>query len=133
MSIDSNLWHAYASSFFDFERLPNQLSFIIVTAWNPRSAILSIDKNEERNQQLVRDLAGYEFTSGRVGDKAFNWYEKSIAVAIDLPKAIALANKYQQNAIYQVSGQRLFLQSCLVDMKRECLGNFDSWRVKRST
>jgi len=128
--IESNLWHAYAASFFNFKELPNQHSFIIITAWNPRSAILSIEENRTKNQLLLTDLQGYEWTLGIVGDESFTWCEESYAVALELEQAINLARKFEQNAIYRVSGNRLFLHSCLEDHQQECLGEFQSRIVR---
>lgn len=126
MIIDSNLWHAYAASFFDFKELPNQHSFIIITAWNPRSAILSIEENKTKNQLLLEDLQEHEWTQGIVGDESFTWCEESYAVVMELEQAINLARKFEQNAIYRVSGNQLFLHSCLAHNQYECLGEFQS-------
>ncbi|MBW3697101.1 DUF3293 domain-containing protein [Vibrio sp. T187] len=60
--IDSNLWHAYASSYFQFSELPCDDRFIIITAWNPRSAILSIEENRRNNQQLQKGLSKHSYT-----------------------------------------------------------------------
>ncbi|ARR07507.1 hypothetical protein Vc3S01_2748 [Vibrio campbellii] len=47
-----------------------------------------------------------------VGDQAFEWLEESYAAELTPQAAVELANKFQQNAIYYVIDDELYLIAC---------------------
>ncbi|BDR14544.1 DUF3293 domain-containing protein [Vibrio sp. STUT-A11] len=111
-NIDASLWNAYANSFFRFETKWNVLTYVVITAWNPYSNLLSKEDNCIINQKLERRLKHVNYVPVTVGDSTFEWYEESFAAQISIEDAIALANEFQQNAIYYVSHGDLYLIAC---------------------
>ncbi len=115
MMIDAHFWQAYCDPYFKFEnRIPTG-EFVIITAQNPASKKLSEEENCIRNKCLQCDLEQYNFEFVSVGNNDFSWAEESFVCRISLSFAIELARKYQQNAIYFVQEEQLFLLSCLSD------------------
>ncbi|EKM30065.1 hypothetical protein VCHENC02_4182 [Vibrio harveyi] len=47
-----------------------------------------------------------------VGDQTFEWFEESYAAELAPQAAIDLANQFQQNAIYYVIDDELYLIAC---------------------
>jgi hypothetical protein len=100
--------------------------FAIITAWNPKSIWLSKSDNDRNNQHLAQEVSHTCWCSVQVGNKDFSWFEESFAVQISQHEALELGRKYQQNAIYYVEGERLFLLSCLEEQSKVALGNWRS-------
>jgi len=73
-----------------------------LTAFNPRSEILSLQENESRQTQLLADIAqlGFAACDGYGADEGGDWpREISVLVAgISYVQAQDLAKKYDQNA-----------------------------------
>ncbi|MDV6252496.1 DUF3293 domain-containing protein [Vibrio sp. EA2] len=111
-NIDASLWNAYANSFFRFETKWNVLSYVVITAWNPYSNLLSKEDNCIINQTLEKRLKHINYVPVVVGDRTFEWYEESFAAEISIENAISLANEFQQNAIYYVSHGDIYLIAC---------------------
>ena len=74
-----------------------------VTAWNPKSSLLSIEENEARHQALMVEVAslGYSWQEGWGIGQDGSWApEKSILVpGIMLKEAISIARQFGQLAI----------------------------------
>ncbi len=111
-NIDASLWNSYSNSFFHFKSEWNVLNYVVITAWNPYSNLRSKQDNCITNQELEKHLQYANYVPVVVGDSTFNWYEESFAVEISIDDAISLANEFQQNAIYYVSGRELYLIAC---------------------
>ncbi|AEX20941.1 MULTISPECIES: DUF3293 domain-containing protein [Vibrio] len=111
-NIDASLWNAYANSFFRFETKWNVLSYVVITAWNPYSNLRSKEDNCIINQKLEKRLKHVNYVPVTVGDRTFEWYEESFAAEISIDDAITLANEFQQNAIYFVSHDDIYLIAC---------------------
>ncbi|AIW15027.1 DUF3293 domain-containing protein [Vibrio tubiashii] len=126
MAIDSDLWQAYCDPYFRFERQLMCSQFAIITAWNPKSIWLSKSDNDRNNQHLAQEVSHTCWCGVQVGNKDFTWFEESFAVQISQHEALELGRKYQQNAIYYVEGERLFLLSCLEEQSKVALGNWRS-------
>jgi transcriptional regulator with XRE-family HTH domain len=80
----------------------------VITAFNPRSRLLRLGENEERNRLLAADLerAGMRYVPavGRSPDDS--WSEDSFAVVdADAADILDLARRYQQNAVFQWTPQ----------------------------
>lgn len=127
MVIDSPLWQAYCDPYFHFERQISFSNFAIITAWNPKSELLSKKDNDRNNQHLAQDISHTCWCGIQVGNKDFSWMEESFAVQVTAAEAIALGRKYQQNAIYFIEGEELFLLSCIEEQNKVSLGD---WRKR---
>ncbi|MDA0119101.1 DUF3293 domain-containing protein [Vibrio sp. T11.5] len=124
MMIDAQIWQAYSDPYFKFTHSPNCHRFAIITAWNPASQWQSKQQNEGNNRHLAQEFSHTYFVEVLVGDESFGWAEESFAVDIDESQALLLGRKYQQNAIYYVDGNELFLLSCLADGMKVGLGEW---------
>ncbi|WP_443084053.1 DUF3293 domain-containing protein, partial [Vibrio sp. V37_P2S8PM304] len=112
MKIDTKMWQAYREPFFRFSRELTCREFAIITAWNPRSQLMSNEYNRIKNNALERRLRHYSYVSVLVGDAQFCWAEESFAAALPLVKALSLGREFAQNAIYYVRDGELLLFSC---------------------
>jgi hypothetical protein len=84
-----------------FLREHNFTSWCFITAWNPFSKALSLEKNKELNALLEADLKDYTIFPAEGKDTLGDWPpEISFFVGnISREKAIFLGEKYEQNAI----------------------------------
>lgn len=84
-----------------FLREHNFTSWCFITAWNPFSKALSLEKNKELNALLEADLKAYIIFSAEGKDTLGDWPpEISFFVGnISRERAIFLGEKYEQNAI----------------------------------
>ncbi|MDW6001712.1 DUF3293 domain-containing protein [Vibrio mangrovi] len=119
--IDDVLWQAYASTHFLFYQDFNVPEYAIITAWNPKSRLLSYQDNRSNNEQLCQCFSDNYWAMVLAGDKAFEWVEESFAVAICLELALNLARQFEQNAIFYVRDETVFLHSC-IDSRCDELG-----------
>ncbi|MEZ5344969.1 MAG: DUF3293 domain-containing protein [Pyrinomonadaceae bacterium] len=76
-------------------------SWCFITAWNPMSVELDWEENQERNQRLKAELAGFEIFEGEGRDPNGEWTPEQsfLVIGIVLDKAVALGKKYDQAAI----------------------------------
>ncbi|WP_028765720.1 DUF3293 domain-containing protein [Shewanella fidelis] len=131
-SVDS-LWHYYQQTEFLFtQMLSTQLSFAIITAYNPKGQVLSACQNGLLDRKLQNEINSlglpYRAMIGASQDRTH--MEKSWAVAIDKAAAIRLGRLFNQNAIYYVEADNLQLVPCLMAKEETLLGAF-SPRVNR--
>ncbi len=129
MKINANLWRSYSDVKFDFKYQITLKNYAIITAWNPKSEKLSHYENCVNNQRLQNELKGYDWSLVYVGDSNFDWYEESFAVAIPLELALHLGRLFQQNAIYYVSQNQLYLYSC-IGHQYENLGDLHGYKLE---
>ncbi len=122
------LWDQYRNTLFLMPQpLSRRLAFAIVTAHNPQGRMLSPAANQSRDSQLRLELeaAGIRHRSLWGCAPDFSHQEKSWAVLVTRPQALQLGNRLQQNALYWVEGDQLYLTPCLLqDQHEECLGLF---------
>ncbi|MFY2509640.1 DUF3293 domain-containing protein [Vibrio pectenicida] len=123
MVIDELLWQQYSDPYFKFTHSLGFEEFAIITAWNPNSQWQPKVENDRSNHSLVEEFGHTYFSEVYVGDRNFNWVETSFAVVISEQQALYLGQKYQQNAIYYVMNDELFLLSCLADQTKVSLGS----------
>lgn len=98
------LWQAYREVVFTGPAVPEYNAFAIVTAWNPRSRLVSQQDNDTAQANLEARLRqqGVEFSPITGGSRNGDWQEYGIAVDMSLNASIALARELDQNAIYYV-------------------------------
>ena len=97
--------------YFNFTGEP----FYMITAANPFSNELSNDENDALNERLKLELLSLnlEILPGIGRDSASAWFEKGWVVR-GLPESdlIALAQKYEQNAIFRFDANGQHVISC---------------------
>ncbi|WP_213997002.1 DUF3293 domain-containing protein [Arsukibacterium sp.] len=124
-----SLWEAYKDSVFICrQRLASQLDFAIISAQNPAGEMknphlnLCLDKRFEGVLQQAR--IPYRSVIGASADLRFQ--EKSWIVFCDKITALQLGQNLQQNAIYWIEQNKLYLVPVLYQQHEEYLGLFDS-------
>ncbi|QSX42520.1 DUF3293 domain-containing protein [Shewanella cyperi] len=125
----NHLWSLYQQTeFLLMQNISPAASFAIITAHNPRGELLSECQNRLRDRQLLADIEAlgvpYRAMVGTSPDLQHK--EKSWAVFMEAGDVLALAEKYQQNAIYYVEQDRLKLLPCLMPGPELQLGSFRS-------
>lgn len=126
-----NLWQTYQAPLFLFtQALSCHSSFVVITAHNPASTLLSPSQNRLLDRQLLREIellgCPYRALVGAAAD--LSHMEKSWAVFIDRTIALQLGKKFNQCAIYMVEQGQLSLVPCsLVDQDEVCLGKFTDY------
>ncbi|WP_394201194.1 DUF3293 domain-containing protein [Shewanella waksmanii] len=128
-TVNHPLWQCYQQTQFLFTQpLSAQLSFAIITAHNPQGKILSSCQNRLLDRKLQREIEKldypYRATVGTSVDRSH--MEKSWAIAIDKPAAVALGLAFKQNAIYFVENDTLQLVPCLLTHTETNIGRFSS-------
>lgn len=102
----------------------------VLTAWNPRSKPLSLAENLERNQSLMFELqkGPSKFHLVRASSLSGNWHEDSFAIwgpathlAAEVEQLVlALAGKFEQNAVFKFEGN---LQTLVPILVKEAAGS----------
>lgn len=135
--IDMILWENYKKiCFLAPFGMPSWPEFAIVTAWNPASQWVGERRNRRRERALWRHLEampGVKMAGpvwGAAPDES--WRESSLAVALPLPEACALAARFSQNAIYWIEGGQLWLVPVLSDKSAVCLGDIAAFWIVRA-
>jgi len=106
--------------------LPKE-SFAIITAHNPRGTILNTEDNFLLNQKLLEQLQDYKYTLITGCSLDLKHQEASFAVICNKEQAIELARQFEQNAIYWVEKEELWLLPVLLNWPDKSLGNFSSY------
>lgn len=127
MMIDAQVLAAYLDPYFQFRDDIASDTFAIVTGWNPASRWLSKDENRRNNQQLRQEIDHTYHVEVLVGNRDFSWVEESFAIEMDRENAIELGKRFNQNAIYFVEKEQLYLLSCLSE--RYCQ-KIERWRER---
>ncbi|GAB6261469.1 DUF3293 domain-containing protein [Photobacterium sp. R1] len=106
-----HLWQNYQQIIFRAVQSPPFTTFAILTAFNPESIVLSCKENHQRQASLEAELSalGYAFQRLDCSAPDGSWHEPSLAVAMDIERACAVAARWQQNALYWVAQQQLTL------------------------
>ena len=125
-SVDT-LWHHYKHTEFLFTQiLSSQISFAIITAYNPKGEVLSAPQNGLLDRKLQHEISrlGLPYRSMIGASKDRKYMEKSWAVFVDKAAAIRLGCLFHQNAIYYVEADKLQLVPCLLAKEETPLGAF---------
>ena len=133
---NSELWSAYQQVVFELiDRLPQVAHFMIITADYPQGRALTSLQRENRQQQLHQTLMHYSNPCRLYGCSVdLSHRELSFATSdMDLSEALKIARDYNQNAIYEVVDNQLYLHPCLIAFSHKvAVGAFDERIVKRS-
>ncbi len=93
----------------DFDRvlgLRRATTAVVITAFNPRSVVLSEAENRARHAELTAllDARGYAYALGEGRDPTGAWKAELECVVFDLPRdaALEIARRFEQNAIVHV-------------------------------
>ncbi len=112
------LWDLYQQTIFLLEQpLSRQINFAVITAYNPLGQILTLGTNHIRDKALQSDIMSLRHPYRKVWgcSSELDYSEKSWAVSMPKADAVKLASKYQQNALYWVEQDRLYLLPCLLE------------------
>jgi hypothetical protein len=121
-------WELYKTTQFVIAQpLSSELNFAILTAQNPKGICQSEAQNRYLDYALQQDIqrlnVPYRSMWGCAPD--YSHRERSWAIVADKQPLIALAKLYQQNAIYWVEEDRLYLLPCLLQgFQAEYLGHY---------
>lgn len=102
-------------------------SFIILTACNPKGAVVTDDKNailhdNLRNTLLAQQLNCFEIT-GTSPDLSHQ--ETGFAIGVSVEQGITLGCQFRQNAIYYIEHDELWLVPVLMNqVQKTYLGRF---------
>lgn len=127
-----DLWERYKTSvFLCHQPLGDQINFAIISAQNPLGNVkhhqLNLTLDCQFETSLNAENLPYRRLIGAAPDLSFR--EPSWAVMCDKAKAIDLARKFQQNAIYWVEADKLYLVPALFGQGEEYLGSYRSRQI----
>ncbi|WP_273858536.1 DUF3293 domain-containing protein [Photobacterium sp. GSS17] len=125
-----SLWCSYQSIIFNLKQHPVYPCFAILTAFNPRSIVLSKRENLDRNAQMVAELSTLvpELLPITCSGLDGQWQEPGFVVPLSLTKVRQLARQWEQNAIYWVEDNELFLVPVLIEGQEiQRLGDWPSF------
>lgn len=108
----SNLWQLYQQTWFKFTNSAVTFKiFAVITAFNPGSEICVAKSNDLAQQKLQRDIEalGLAFLPILAGNRDFSYVEPSFAVSCTMKQAMDLAFRYQQNALFWVQDDNVWL------------------------
>ena len=112
-----DLWESYKTSvFLCHQPLGNQISFAIISAQNPEGRLLGHASNLSLDRQLEHLLQQTNLPCRRLigASPDLSFQESSWAVLCDKSKALELARRFAQNAIYWVEAGQLYLVPALL-------------------
>ncbi|WP_423187194.1 DUF3293 domain-containing protein [Alishewanella sp. d11] len=126
------LWESYKQSIFlCHQRLAEHVCFAIISAQNPAGQLSNPVANLLLDKQLQAHLDAintpYRSITGAAPD--FSFQEKSWMVLCEKQDAIEIGQRFNQNAIYWVEHNKLYLVPVLLAQPEECLGVFNSRMV----
>ena len=84
-----------------FLQQQHAIAFALLTAWNPRSQLLTVAENRRRNQLLRTDVQRYRtFAAAGVPAAGEDWEPETSFFILNITpdEALLLARKYEQNA-----------------------------------
>lgn len=127
-----DLWESYKTSvFLCHQPLGDQIDFAIISAQNPHGDVkhhqLNMTLDCQFETRLKSENLPYRRLIGASPDLSFR--EQSWAVLCDKAKALDLACKFRQNAIYWVEAGDLYLVSALFSNGEEYLGRYHSRQI----
>jgi len=127
-----DLWESYKTSvFLCHQPLGDHINFAIISAQNPHGDVkhhqLNMTLDCQFETRLNTENLPYRRLIGASPDLSFR--EQSWAVMCDKAKAVELARKFRQNAIYWVEAGELYLVPALFGNVEEHLGSYRSRQI----
>ena len=101
--------------------------FAIVTAYNPLGACLEDEENVRRNRQLESSFGRISYQPLVGCSLDLSHQEPSFALVCPKSEAIQLARRYDQNAIYWVTKDKLYLLPVMLNIPTKYLGRFSDY------
>ena len=100
--------------------------FGIVTACNPMGVTVEASVNEGLDRDLVMSLLGQGIPHFRVtgGSRDMSHTEPGYGCAVDLERIVELGRQWNQEAVFWVQEDQLFLVSCDGSKQEKPLGSF---------
>ena len=119
---------AYDQAHFQLDSPPMDLpvGFGIVTACNPMGVTVEASVNEDLDRDLGLSLLRRGIPHFRVtgGSRDMSHAEPGYGCAVDLERIVELGRQWNQEAVFWVQGDQLFLVSCDGSKHEEPLGSF---------
>ncbi|TGN00676.1 DUF3293 domain-containing protein [Leptospira yasudae] len=78
-----------------------QIEWAFITAWNPKSLVLSLEENQRRNRELENRISSYSYFRGKGIGTDPSWVpeESFLILGMDMRSACDLGKEFGQNAI----------------------------------
>ncbi len=125
------LWKIYQQTIFVVSQpLPNWSEFAVITAYNPRGTILPEALNLQAESQLQTLLQQQRLPSVKLlgASEDLSYAEPSWMISINKNAALKLGKQFQQNAIYYISADQLWLLPCCLHHQQETM--IGSWQQR---
>ncbi|MGF1858838.1 DUF3293 domain-containing protein [Photobacterium profundum] len=126
----NSLWRKYQNITFEARQHPVYHCFAILTAFNPRSIVLTHSDNVIRNIALEKNLIMLTNAWMPICCRSLDqrWVEQSFAVHLPLEQVSKLAVMFEQNAIYWVENNELYLVPILLEgIETQKLGKWSTF------
>lgn len=114
----------YATTVFLYCKPVPFRQFAIITACNPNGEILAEQTNKKLNISLSQQITQYEYVEIIGASPDLSHQEPSFAIAMELAKAQALAKRLQQNAIFWVQDDEVFIVPAGLHFQQVAIGSF---------
>ncbi len=123
------VWDNYRTAIFIANKpIKPPSAFAILTADNPGSNVLPEIVNKNARNALLRELRDLQCDPIEIhgSSRDLKHSECSYIAEISKQEALQLGVRYQQNAIYWVDNNKLYLIPCIIDQdyEKEYLGFF---------
>ena len=107
-------------------------TFGIITAYNPKDQSLTVAQNQNRNKLLKVQISHQLKMLGEIVGSSIDktHQEPSFGTECKLPELLKLGRKFEQNAVYWIEEDSLFLLDCN-HSKKYTMGSFRK-RVRES-
>lgn len=128
-----DLWECYKHSvFLCHQELGDDINFAIISAQNPLGTLCLQPQNLRLDCEFENELHQHGWPYRRVigASPDLSFKESSWAVLCDKRRALELAKRYQQNAIYWVEQGELYLVPALFGNCEEHLGAFRPRQIR---
>ncbi|MFT5719633.1 MAG: hypothetical protein ACI9T7_003848 [Oleiphilaceae bacterium] len=125
-----SLWRKYQNITFEARQQPVYHYFAILTAFNPRSIVLTHSDNAKRNIALENNLTMLTDAWMPICCRSLDgyWAEPSFAVDLPFEQVFKLAKVFEQNAIYWIENNRLYLVPVLLEgIETQNLGKWSTF------
>lgn len=114
----------YASTVFLCPKPVLFSEFAIITGYNPNGELLNLQENKKLNKLLQQQINQYEFIEIVGASPDLTHQEPSFAINLELREAIGIAKHFQQNAIFWVTADEVFIVSAGLYFRTRAIGRF---------